>query len=646
MRNKKKQKIIFFILTVILLGIIIFAIHLTLKTQTPHSDIAEKISDYNETGAWDADSSSFSEDSAEALFITGMKYYTQKDIPQAEACFKKAETSSYTDVALPVYLNIYLNQCSIDKTGAGNIDYVRDALTALAKYPSLANQSYWAWNLSYSLVEDGTPGNDAVEVFEEYIKNVQGLSKDEMLLLNTYQAILKNITGDYSESILLFHNLFKQAADMPESYNVIKTKSICTNYIGDMYYSYEDYQRASELYLELMNLKIDDPYENAQLKYTAYINMGNIYLKQKNYKMAKEIVAETKELLPYLSETFATEINAFLYNILANIELEQGRLTTASSYFDECLKFMESSQNSAFFDTQVYFGLTKCKMLQQSGDLEQAENILLGLLEHNIVEPSMKYEVHDRLSDIYRITGQEQKYHEQMGLLLKERNKQIEQYKSDYCEIISYYDALLDLQKEHTASVQRNNRLVIALMIAMVAIALIVKLSVLKYEESITDALTGLYNRKKLEQELGNYQKDNQKFLSSGLIMLDIDFFKKYNDTYGHAAGDIILKKVASIIKESVRDKDTVIRYGGEEFLIILKNINHSTVESIAERIRVNVETEQIPHEASECNSCITLSVGCFYIENPAVISLSEAIKKADCALYYSKQHGRNMVTK
>lgn len=642
-----KKKITFLILIIVFVAIGFGVTRYSAKSEPPTSYIDEQISKYVETGKWDEGEipSVFSDDSAEMLFSKGMKHYANKDFEQSEQFFKEAKQKPSSDAALPGYLNIYLNNCAIEKNGTGNITYVKEALEAITKYPALSNHSYWIWNLVYSVIGNDESDISAQKLLKQYIEDAKELPEDEILLMETYRAILKNINGEYSESIMLFYEVLNNAQDMPESYNVRKSKINCINYIGDMYYTYEDYERANQLYQELIRLNIEDPYENAKLKYSAYINLGNIYLKQENYDQAKNIVSEIGTILPYLPEDIAAEINAFLYNILANIELEQGNLAGAIRYFMECQSFLQIHEGRAFFDTNVYFGLTQCKILKQSGDLKQAENILTQLLSGTIVETKMKYEVREMLADVYLATNQTDKYYQELELLLKEQNDRIKQSRADYCELISYYEQLLDLRKEHSISVQRNERLIAVLLVALMLLGIIIKLSLSRYRDSITDALSGLYNRKKLDKEFISFDKNKHKLMSYGVIMTDIDYFKKYNDTYGHVAGDNVIRAISKIIKQSVRDADIVIRYGGEEILVLLKDINCSTIESIAERIRINIENAQIPHKASECNNHVTMSLGGFYVEHPSQISLPDAIKEADKALYESKQKGKNTVT-
>ena len=162
------------------------------------------------------------------------------------------------------------------------------------------------------------------------------------------------------------------------------------------------------------------------------------------------------------------------------------------------------------------------------------------------------------------------------------------------------------------------------------------------------DALTGIYNRRYMEEALDRVVKTLQR-ASDGLLsvlMMDIDYFKKYNDNYGHAEGDNCLRAVAQAINNSLmRDDDFAARYGGEEFTVVLPNTNEDGARAIAERILENLRLCNIPHEKSEVSPIVTLSIGIATDNVKAVDNVKDFIKRADEALYYSKEHGRNRYT-
>jgi diguanylate cyclase (GGDEF)-like protein len=161
------------------------------------------------------------------------------------------------------------------------------------------------------------------------------------------------------------------------------------------------------------------------------------------------------------------------------------------------------------------------------------------------------------------------------------------------------------------------------------------------------DGLTGIANRRYfdtvLEREWNAAQRE-KNYLS--LILFDIDHFKKYNDTYGHIAGDICLRKIAiSSAKVIKRPRDTLARYGGEEFVVILPNTNSTGANVCAELIRHEIENLNISHISSDINPHVTASLGVSTLDpSTTIVTTQQLIKEADLALYQAKREGRNCV--
>jgi diguanylate cyclase (GGDEF)-like protein len=159
---------------------------------------------------------------------------------------------------------------------------------------------------------------------------------------------------------------------------------------------------------------------------------------------------------------------------------------------------------------------------------------------------------------------------------------------------------------------------------------------------AITDGLTGIYNRRHFfelaERELNRARRLNQPLAA---IMLDVDRFKRVNDTYGHAVGDQVLRFVAERCTESVRSIDILGRYGGEEFAIILLATDLSGGHRVAERLRRSVADTSVPTEKGDLTVTISLGVASISPDDDDVASL---LNRADAAMYAAKQAGRNRV--
>ena len=163
-------------------------------------------------------------------------------------------------------------------------------------------------------------------------------------------------------------------------------------------------------------------------------------------------------------------------------------------------------------------------------------------------------------------------------------------------------------------------------------------------EQSFKDELTGLYNRRFLDSVLENLVAGiNRRETVLGVIMADIDFFKSVNDHYGHDIGDTVLREVAHIICTTVRRSDLAVRYGGEEFLILLVDIQEGQTERVAEKIRAAVEQYKIATPKGTITKTISLGVSEYPVDADAIW---EAVKYADVALYKAKEQGRNRVVR
>ena len=162
------------------------------------------------------------------------------------------------------------------------------------------------------------------------------------------------------------------------------------------------------------------------------------------------------------------------------------------------------------------------------------------------------------------------------------------------------------------------------------------------HEISITDNLTGLYNRKHLMETLDKETSRCQRYKRPlAILMIDIDHFKRYNDTFGHLAGDGALKRMAKIFRDSVRAVDYSARYGGEEFLIILPETSKHEAAKAAERIRRCVEEDSLAEGDKATATTVSIGVAIFPEHGDDIQTL---IKNADAALYEAKEGGRNQV--
>ncbi len=168
----------------------------------------------------------------------------------------------------------------------------------------------------------------------------------------------------------------------------------------------------------------------------------------------------------------------------------------------------------------------------------------------------------------------------------------------------------------------------------------------LLYRLSTTDGLTGIANRRHFDEFLGQeWARSIRSGLPLSLTLADIDHFKAYNDTYGHAAGDQCLVAVAEVLKQAVRRAtDLVARFGGEEFASVLACTGHADALTVAHKLRQEVSERRIAHARSTAGDHVTISVGVGTVCRPGRFRIGELVEVADQCLYEAKRRGRNDV--
>lgn len=168
------------------------------------------------------------------------------------------------------------------------------------------------------------------------------------------------------------------------------------------------------------------------------------------------------------------------------------------------------------------------------------------------------------------------------------------------------------------------------------------RISLLEHE-NITDSLIEIYNRRYLDRRMEEeFERARRYGLSLSVLLLDIDYFKKVNDGYGHQVGDDVLKNLGKLLVDTVRNTDIVARYGGEEICIIATNTAGEPAAELAERLRRLIQSREL---ATAGTSPVNITVS-FGVSNlrPGLESASDLVKAADTALYQAKSEGRNRV--
>lgn len=207
--------------------------------------------------------------------------------------------------------------------------------------------------------------------------------------------------------------------------------------------------------------------------------------------------------------------------------------------------------------------------------------------------------------------------------------------------VVQFFSLFVDSSKREI-ELQQSQHLAKTYMTEALPVLHAKRLASSLHEMATKDPLTGLANRRFLETNINQLIASVRRRKSTlGVLMCDLDFFKKVNDEYGHNVGDHVLKALAVILLASVRDSDITIRYGGEEFLILLTDCEIEKAIEVAEKIRVAVEEQQFRVEHLTIRKTLSIGVSVFPVDGEG---FWECVKHADIALYQAKERGRNKV--
>ncbi|MDR3303623.1 MAG: GGDEF domain-containing protein [Treponema sp.] len=205
---------------------------------------------------------------------------------------------------------------------------------------------------------------------------------------------------------------------------------------------------------------------------------------------------------------------------------------------------------------------------------------------------------------------------------------------------LGLYGLILIGQREDGLPYDTNELVFLKRLMLFVSIAI---QNNLNYDHSLRDGKTGLYNNTffmaRLNEEVSRIKRND---CISSVIVIDVDFFKLFNDNFGHVAGDKALEYIASTIKQGVRLEDVPSRFGGEEFTVLLPNTNTPATWHVAERLRFAIANLDIPWEVPLPK--LTISLGIFTFDKDSDVTATEIVHRADMALYESKYLGRNRI--
>lgn len=579
---------------------------------------------------------------SEYYFIKGYFDYSNEEYKKAIKNFElaKEKISKFELGFVKIYTHILLNKSYLMVNQYDNlVENCEIVFNYMSKDKKYKNDNKLAWDNIDVLVNSEDTIAEAAKILKSYIYETKGLNKNIKAKLISNLGSLYSFDYKYAQSMYSYLDALNTIKDCEENnYDEVK---IITN-IGDINYILNNYKDAIKSYDKALSIKISDKKENATSKSIAYVNKADSYIELKEYDKAIEVASEITTILPYLDENTKDDIEILRYNILA-------LAYTYKNDFDEAESFLKKSINLLKYD-EVEFSKSKyvftnysyARLYKEKGMYDEALSIFEDTLQDSTKQGlGLEKRIYYYMSEIYRDKRDLNNYIKYNELYINEEEKNEQILKDDYMD---YSKKLYETDKLKEMQTKRKINSIILLFIIILLIGFIVlKIKKIKKLQvsNFTDQMTNLYNRKYLDYYISkNIKTVIGKDIS--VILLDIDYFKKYNDNYGHIKGDEIIKEVADSLKNSIRKKDIAVRYGGEEMVLILPDTSIEEAKEVAKRVHSNIKDKSIEHKYSEVDDILTVSTGIYTNTFSNNQSIYDLIDKADKALYKSKNNGRN----
>ncbi|MGG5461450.1 diguanylate cyclase [Clostridium sp. B9] len=446
-----------------------------------------------------------------------------------------------------------------------------------------------------------------------------------------YLAILNLKQEKFLNALTNYKEAFKYA-DKDLKLVIKLNMSLAYRYMGS-------YVTSTNLIHDILNSNIETNDKNSYLKEYALLNLAEIYWIVKDMTDFKITLNEAQKYLNNLPESDSQDLSIMYLSYRILEAIYDNNLNIIPEYISEIKELEIQNTDTRYSELEMLkersYALYYKAIGQYPTSIEYFEN-LEKLANNEGATYVVLFSLSERI-DIYKDLGNTEKanllineYYEKQTKILDTNDYQFKYYINN--NIIKSSE--IPFMKE---------AITILLLISLALIILIIfyfKKAKKSKLDSIKDGLCNIYNRRFLDQYINNIKS---KELPISFLMVDVDYFKLYNDNYGHQEGDLVLKHIANILKQNCRKEDIVARYGGEEFCVLLKGANKHTAMNFAKRAKENLDTIDIKHNYSKVSDHVTFSIGIFTLQS--IKHLKYAIKFSDRALYISKRNGRNRAT-
>lgn len=579
-------------------------------------------------------------------FINGYISYIEKDYKNAITNFEKTKKlirkkdSSF----LKIYTYIFQNECYLKEN---NYKYLVENSETAFKYISLSkkykNDKDMMWRNIKTLTKNNETTEKSIDILNNYMENTKGLNYNTEVGIVSHLAYLHRLNFKYTQST---YNYIKALDIIKKNRKHIKDadfyECVILSNIGDLSYILNDLKNSIKCYDKAINIKIKDKKNNAMAKSIVYINQMTVYIDLGDYDKAIKISKNVNQLIDFLKKDVKDDVQILLYQNLASAYTYKKDLNKAEMFLNKSKKILEYDEVEHIKNKEIMLNIAYAEFYEEQGKHDEAikiyEKILKNPLKNDV---NIEVKIYEQIENIYLETNDIQNYIKYNKLASNKKDDFENQLKEEYMRYASKLYESDTLREEQDKNIHNIVFLLVSIIFLILILISRVNAITLLKKSNFTDVMTNLYNRKYLNYYMDkNKKKTINKNLS--VILTDIDYFKKYNDNYGHIKGDKVIKEVASSIIENIRNYGIAIRYGGEEIVIILPNTSIDEAKIIANKIQSSISEKNIEHKHSNVSDKLTISMGVYskvYLYNDNIYSI---IDNADKALYKAKSNGKN----
>lgn len=453
-----------------------------------------------------------------------------------------------------------------------------------------------------------------------------------------FMASIYRLKGDSTEALAYTSEALRISLQLRD--NELINRTIIN--IGEDYYIQKQYEKTIDIYEKLIE---SNRLTNDENKLTVYGYLVDSYARSGAYKNFKKYEEKYLSIVQTLDGQAKDKELLWLYTTCAEGEIEFSNITLAKEYLAKAEALYKKNKNNSYAHVEIHMIRAKIKIdyYENKDYIKTIENYekLIKKIDKIGIELDVKRDIINEILDISYVNKDYDtliKYVEQESTALQKEESNV--------TTDNIFDEINEIRNQNrlTRSKIRAGVLIIILIIMIYEIRNIRKknkeikhLNRRLEEANKIDSLTKVYNKGYLYETLTRRASLNEEIT---FVMIDIDYFKLYNDGYGHIKGDEVLERVATVIKEVCKEH-LVFRYGGEEFSIISGYKLEDLIKDV-ERIQSEIYKANIAHEYSEVSDRITLSIGLAASSVASEQDIYNIIKAADKNLYKSKHAGRN----